>query len=280
MTFPVYFHVFGQAIHPHLALELMAYAAGSQLYFALRRRARRAGGDVLEAETNLWLIVGCVVGALIGSKCLAWAESIREYWPHRADPRAWLGGKTIVGGLLGGTLAVEWIKRRNGIATRTGDLFALPLAAGIAIGRVGCFFGGLGDLTYGGATALPWGIDFGDGIRRHPTQLYEIAAMAVLAFAIRALARRPHRTGGLFRLFLTAYLAWRFAIDFLKPEPRWLGLTTIQWTCLAALGFYCRDMIHLLRLARPNGAQAWANESAPISSTTSPSPSARSVSAK
>jgi prolipoprotein diacylglyceryltransferase len=273
--FPLEIPLGRYTLNAHVIFESLAYFAAFRLYLYQRRR-----GDPIPDNTRLTIVVAAALGAALGSKILAWFEDPAATFAHLSNPLTLMAGKTIVGGLLGGTLAVEWIKRRNGIATRTGDLFALPLAAGIAIGRVGCFFGGLGDLTYGGATALPWGIDFGDGIRRHPTQLYEIAAMAVLAFAIRALARRPHRTGGLFRLFLTAYLAWRFAIDFLKPEPRWLGLTTIQWTCLAALGFYCRDMIHLLRLARPNGAQAWANESAPISSTTSPSPSARSVSAK
>ena len=55
----------------------------------------------------------------------------------------------------------------------TGDLLALPLVLGIAIGRIGCFLSGLEDQSYGVATALPWGVDFGDGVARHPTQLYE-----------------------------------------------------------------------------------------------------------
>lgn len=62
----------------------------------------------------------------------------------------------------------------------TGDLYAIPLALGIAIGRVGCFLTGLPDNTYGTATALPWGINFGDGIPRHPTQLYEVLFLLLL----------------------------------------------------------------------------------------------------
>ena len=157
-----------------------------------------------------------------------------------------LGGKTIVGALLGGTFAVEWAKARMGVQRRTGDLFALPLVAGIAIGRIGCFLAGLRDHTYGTPTALPWGVDFGDGIRRHPTQLYEVAAMLALGWLLWRLGRQPHREGDLFRAFLTLYMAWRLAVDFLKPEPRLAGLTAIQWCAAAALAWYWRDIAALV----------------------------------
>ena len=71
MTFPVTFHVLGHVVSAHLVLELAGYTAGSQLYFYLRRRAGRSaalGGASakLPIEQNLWLIVGCVFGALVG----------------------------------------------------------------------------------------------------------------------------------------------------------------------------------------------------------------------
>ncbi len=56
-----------------------------------------------------------------------------------------LSGKTIIGALLGGTLAVELARRHLGIRRRTGDLFALPITIGIAIGRIGCFLAGKQD---------------------------------------------------------------------------------------------------------------------------------------
>ncbi len=48
------------------------------------------------------------------------------------------------------------MKRIAGIRSRTGDLFAVPLCVGIAIGRIGCFLAGLADDTYGKPTSLPW----------------------------------------------------------------------------------------------------------------------------
>jgi len=55
---------------------------------------------------------------------------------------------------------------------------ALPchFAVGVAVGRIGLLFSqGIDDFTYGTPTALPWAHDFGDGVPRHPVQLYESA---------------------------------------------------------------------------------------------------------
>ncbi|HTG16849.1 MAG TPA: prolipoprotein diacylglyceryl transferase family protein, partial [Blastocatellia bacterium] len=148
-------------------------------------------------------------------------------------------------------IAVEWTKRRLGIHRRTGDLFAIPLCIGIAIGRIGCFLSGLSDDTYGVETTLPWGIDFGDGIRRHPVQLYEIAWLCVLATWLGWLARKPHREGDLFKGFMVGYFGFRLAIDFLKPGVAFAWLTSIQWACVIMLLYYCRDLPYLFARKEP-----------------------------
>src|ERR1051325_757009 len=79
MTFPVMFHLFGRNVHPHLVLELLAYTIGFQLFLLLRRKKSVVAGNAssrsLPLETMSWIIVGCVFGALFGSKILAWIES-------------------------------------------------------------------------------------------------------------------------------------------------------------------------------------------------------------
>jgi len=232
MTFPVYVNVFGLHLHPHALFELLAYTCGFQLYLFLRRRWSRAA---VPLETNLWLIVGCVFGALVGAKLLAWLESPLHYWENRANLSALLGGKTIVGGLLGGWVGVEIAKRRLHVTHSTGDVYVFPLILGMCLGRVGCFLTGLADHTYGVHTSLPWAVDFGDGAR-HPTQLYEIAFLLVLGALIALRMRRPYENGSLFRLFMLGYLAFRFAVEFIKPvyDP-YLGLSMIQLACLAGM---------------------------------------------
>src|SRR5215471_20064878 len=153
--------------------------------FALYRALRRRGGDALADDRRWTIVTAAAIGAALGSVALAWLQHALDSPATTHEALSGWGGKTIVGGLAGGTLAVEAVKRRLGETRRTGDLFVLPLALGIAVGRVGCFLAGLGDHTEGGPTSLPWGIDFGDGIRRHPTTLYEIVALGAPAAVIR-----------------------------------------------------------------------------------------------
>lgn len=235
MTFPVYLDLFGLRLHPHLAFEALGYALGARLYFRNRRLSPPSAA--LPIESTLWLLVGCVFGAWAGSKLLAWVESPHYYWPQRGDPAVWLGGKTIVGGLLGGWAGIEIAKKRLGLTSSTGDLFVWPLAAGTAIGRLGCFFTGLSDHTYGIATRLPWGVDFGDGLARHPTQLYESAFALLLAATLQLAARgRSLPSGARFRLYYAGYFAFRFLVEFLKPrETPLAGLSAIQFACLAGI---------------------------------------------
>jgi prolipoprotein diacylglyceryltransferase len=233
MTFPHYFEVFGWRIHPHPVLESLGYFVGARVYFVQRRRSIQ---PPLPIETNLWLLVGAIFGAWAGSKLLAWAESPHFYLPAlRTDPTALLGGKTIVGGLLGGWAGVEAAKSRLGLTASTGDNFVWPLALGTAIGRIGCFLTGLSDHTYGLATTLPWGVNFGDGLARHPTQLYESLFVLLLATVVWLAGRnRPWPPGARFRLYFAGYFVFRFFVEFIKPrETPLFGLSAIQFASLA-----------------------------------------------
>ena len=141
---------------------------------------------------------------------------------------------------------MELIKRRSGIRQRTGDLFAVPLAVGIAIGRVGCFLAGTQDDTFGLPTSVPWGMDLGDGVRRHPVQLYEVAAMILLAVLLTRVRGPRFAAGDRYRIFLFAYCCWRLLIDFLKPAPRFANLSTLQWACAAAALWYAKDIWRII----------------------------------
>ena len=234
LDFPVYFNFFGHRLHPHPVLEIVAYSAGFQLYLLLRKRWPNAA---VSLEKNMWIVVGCVFGALVGSKCLALLESFQHYRQHLGDPRVWLGGKTIVGGLLGGWAGVEIAKRRLGVRHSTGDAFVFPIILGMCVGRVGCFLTGLDDHTHGTHSSLPWAVDFGDG-PRHPTQLYEVVFLLIVGAALFTWSRKPRPNGQVFRLFMLGYLAFRFAVEFIKPrETPVMNLSAIQVASL--IGVAC-----------------------------------------
>ena len=222
--------------HPawHPVFETAAYVSA----YAVFRFNKEHQGDVI-AESQRWTVLAAAaVGALLGSRILGiagqWPKVEAAWQAHRMFSLLFAsGGKTIVGGLLGGWFAVEMVKRLSGIRRRTGDLFALPLCIGIAVGRIGCFIAGLADDTYGKPSNLPWAVNLGDGIGRQPVQIYEILFLIVLGFMVST--RRPLPEGARFRIFLGGYLAWRFFEDFLKPQPLIYGMNLIQWSCLGAI---------------------------------------------
>ncbi len=219
----------------HSAFAYAGMALGAAMWRATLRRQQRGGAL---APGNFGVLVGLLIGAALGNKGVFLVERpdiAQAFW--QSGTLIW-PGQSIVGGLLGGLIGVEIAKKLTGQTRSTGDAMVLPIAVGLSIGRIGCFLAGLHDDTYGLPTTLPWGVDFGDGLPRHPTQLYEIVLVLALGLALRR-ARFP--TPGLtFKLFLSSYLLWRFAVEFLKPVPVAypLGLSGIQWTCLVALIVY------------------------------------------
>jgi prolipoprotein diacylglyceryltransferase len=215
-------------------METLAYASG----YAVFRWLRARHGDVVDEPRRWTMLAAAAVGALIGSRLLGIAEqwpTVMEAWKSGRFLELLLapGGKTIVGGLLGGWMGVVAVKKMTGFQRRAGDLFAVPLCVGIAVGRVGCLLAGLADDTYGKPTTLPWAVNLGDGIGRHPVQVYEIFFLTILGVVVSRRAKLPD--GARFRIFLGSYLSWRMLIDFWKPQPLIGAMNLIQWSCLTGI---------------------------------------------
>jgi phosphatidylglycerol---prolipoprotein diacylglyceryl transferase len=98
--------------------------------------------------------------------------------------------------------------------------------------------------------SLPWGVDFGDGIARHPTQLYEVIVLAGLGAVLISRARIPATTGDRFKLFMVVYLGFRLLVEFIKPVVRLGGLSAIQWVCLAMVAYYAPHVSRLVTEVR------------------------------
>ncbi len=165
---------------------------------------------------RLYIAAACL-GATIG----AYLAGSANLWLTGIDGL----GRSIEGALAGAIIAIEALKWRTGVEGSTGLRFVAPLAAAIAVGRLGCFFAGLDDMTYGTPTTMPWGIDFGDGVPRHPVQLYEAATMAIFLGVFVLLLRQGgeslRRTG--FYAFVAVYAVQRFGWEFLKPYATVIG---------------------------------------------------------
>jgi phosphatidylglycerol---prolipoprotein diacylglyceryl transferase len=243
VEFPVYLTIGAIKLHPHPVFESIAY------FVAFRLALRRFRQNSIASEQRGIIIAGGLIGGILGAKILAILQHADLLFTNNFS--GWgillVGGKTIVGALLGATFGVEVTKKLLKIKTATGDVFAYPLIIGTAIGRIGCFLTGLSDRTYGNATSLPWGIDFGDRILRHPTQLYEIIFMLGLLIYLRYRERKPMLPGDLFRFYSICYFSFRWAIDFIKPDFHpLLGMSAIQIACLMGVLYHRKAIDRLI----------------------------------
>jgi phosphatidylglycerol---prolipoprotein diacylglyceryl transferase len=241
----------------HTVFEALAYAIGFRAF--LWTRQRLAPTAFRHDDHVVWVGVGAIVGAALGAKLSFWLDDPLTAFAGFPDPRHLLEGKSIIGALLGGLLGVELAKKIAGVDNSTGDAFVLPLTLGMCIGRIGCFLAGLGDHTYGVVTTLPWGVDFGDGLPRHPTQLYEIVFLLAQYALIHGRREALPHPGDRFRAFMIGYLLFRLLIEFIKPTfyiyPG--GLSGLQWLCVAGLLYYARDIPRILRALFTRGSEAW-----------------------
>jgi phosphatidylglycerol:prolipoprotein diacylglycerol transferase len=141
--------ILGYKTNPHLILEYLAFFISYRYYIFLRKKST----DVITSNNRLSIIAGAIFGALIGSRLVGFLEQpifemTMEHFIYL------LNVKTIMGGLFGGLLGVEFIKWIIDEKESSGDLFTLPIIAGIFIGRIGCFLTGINEFTYGSETTF------------------------------------------------------------------------------------------------------------------------------
>jgi phosphatidylglycerol---prolipoprotein diacylglyceryl transferase len=174
----------------HLGFDLLAWASGAAISVGLYRWRLKAAASEIAAKTDGGYFVALVLGAAPGAWLAGSANSLREHAPALSH--------SVAGALMGAIIGVEVYKALRGVKGSTGGVFVGSFALGLVIGRLGCFFAGLADDTFGSPTGLPWAVDLGDGIG---------------AWAMRR---------GFYVLCLW-YGAQRFVWEFLKPYPRLIG---------------------------------------------------------
>jgi len=216
----------------HLLFDLLAWAGGAALGYGLYRWRLRAATERLARSTDGGYFLALIVGAAPGAWLAGSLNSLREHAPALSH--------SVAGALVGAIVGVEIYKALRGLKVSTGGVFVGSFSFGVVIGRLGCLFSGLADDTYGSPTRLPWAVDLGDGIGRHPVQLYESFAMAgFLAVYLMALQRR--RAWALERGFY-AMCAWygaqRFVWEFFKPYPSLIGPFNLFHILCAGLVIY------------------------------------------
>lgn len=208
---------------------LLGFLTGAVvLLWAARQKKLATEGMALVAAAGF-------VGGMIGAKVTQFAfEGLAAGLPWWSifDPR--MGGRALLGGLVAGWLSVIAAKKYLGITRPTGDLFALALPAGEAVGRIGCYFNGC---CYGTRCEFPWAVDQ-HGALRHPAQLYTAITAAAIFLVLLRKRKALKVEGDLFKLYLLLFGATRFGLEFVRENNSfWLSLTPMQWFCLELVAY-------------------------------------------
>lgn len=201
--------------------------------------AKLAQRDGLPKERVYDLCLWMLLAGLVGSKILMLFTE-PEY---RSSPWQLLSldflrsGGVFYGGLIGAVLAGYFLMKRYKLPWwKTADACAPGIAIGNFFGRQGCFAAGC---CWGKPTNLPWGVQFSElgheitgvptDVHLHPTQLYESFAMLLVFFFLLWLHKRKRFDGQVLLVYALLYSVIRFAIEFVRDDPRGdiLGLTTL-----------------------------------------------------
>lgn len=210
-------------------------AAGVALAaWLLVREARRRGLDPQPMrDAPVWALVGGMIGGHLMHVLLYHPEEL-----HGLQILAFWDGLSSTGGVLGGTLAVVlWFAMHRRRFADYADVFALAVAPGWAVARVGCFT--VHDHP-GRLTTFPFAVAFPGGAR-HDLGLYDAILLGAITLVLYAMRRRlPDR---LLPLLALLYSVGRFLLDFLRAtdvayaDARYFGLTPAQYVCMALFAY-------------------------------------------
>ncbi len=251
-------NVFGFEFHPVInSYGFMLMMAFYSCYYFLNKDLKEMGYDSKLAAD---IVFAAAVGGILGSKIYYLIENLDRVI---ADPTGMIfsgAGLVFLGGLMGGTLGVTWVLKKNKLQWfKFADVVAPLLMLGYAIGRVGCLL--VGD-DYGKPTHLPWGISFPDGLPPstyrvfqtyypwinlegfdpgvltvHPTQIYETILGLGIFYFLYQKRKTVTVAGSLFFTYLIFAGSERFIIEFFRVNTKYLfGLSGSQLISICMIG--------------------------------------------
>jgi len=208
------------AVHWYGLMYLMAFALA---WWLGRWRIRRGGSTLTTRDLEdviFYGVLGVVVGGRLGYTLF---YQPGYYLAHPVEVLyLWQGGMAFHGGLLGVLAALAWWARRRRLRfLAVGDQIAPLIPLGLALVMSSMVFA-----------------QAGDGLARHPSQLYQAGLEGVALFVlVWVFARKTRPVGQVSAVFLLGYGVFRFAAEFAREPDDFLGLLAAglsmgQWLSL------------------------------------------------
>jgi len=188
------------------------------VHLAKKRQLNLTKDDV--SDFLLYEIIGTIAGARL---FYVLAYNLKFYLANPLQIFAiWQGGLSFHGGLLGAIIAAIIFCRKKKINFYDlADITVIPLALGLALGRIGNFTNGE---LFGRITNVPWAVKFPDAEGfRHPSQIYESLKNLFIFSVLWHAKNMKLPKGFLFWLFITLYSFLRFVVEFFREPDMQLG---------------------------------------------------------
>lgn len=201
-------------------------------------RARQPGSGWSEQQVSdliFWGAVGVIAGGRMGYVLFYHFDYFLQnpLWLFAV----WEGGMSFHGGFIGVVVVLWLFARRHGKSFfALADFIAPLIPIGLGAGRLGNFIGGE---LWGRVTDQTWGVIFpaaGDGLARHPSQLYQMLLEGVLLFVVLWwFSSRPRPTMAVAGLFVLLYGVFRIIVEFFREPDAHLGLVAFDWLSMGQL---------------------------------------------
>jgi phosphatidylglycerol---prolipoprotein diacylglyceryl transferase len=215
---PILLKFFGVSIYGYGMMIAVGIIAAILL---LNYRAQKRGYD---EDSILNMAILAVVLGVVGGKLLYIIIELKEIIADPSLLKDLGSGFVIYGSIIGGALGVYYYsKRKQWKLLNIFDLVipSLPLAQGF--GRIGCFLAGC---CYGRPTDSFLGVSFKEGslgpidVHVYPTQVFSSIFDFALALFLLLYDRKERKSGRTFSLYLIIYSIGRFAVEFIRDDPR------------------------------------------------------------
>lgn len=215
---PVIFHVGPLSIRWYGVLFATSFLIGFKIIQWIYRREGRSEDEL--DSLFIYMFFGVLIGARLGH-CLFYDPVY--YLSHPVEIlEIWEGGLASHGGAIGILTALYIYTRKSGRPSYLWllDRIVLPVALAGSFIRIGNFFN---SEILGLPTTRSWAVVFDrvDAIPRHPVQLYEALAYAIIFVVLVLMYRRSGNAGKkglLLGVFLILVFFARFLLEFLKTR--------------------------------------------------------------
>lgn len=256
-----FFNIFGYQVPTFGMLMVAAALVAWAIISILSKKS-----NYIKRSDGFYAYLFGICGAFVGAAALRPITKIFEIliFSDRYDISSFqdlmgilFGEIVFYGGFLGGLVAILIYCRKFKVDTfRLFDIFAPAVAAGHAIGRIGCLLGGC---CYGieVSNSHPFAIIYPSvsqgapaGVALLAVPLMEAVFLLVLAVVLVFLVLKLKKVGYVTTLYLLAYSAWRFIIEFFRGDVARGGVGFLSTSQIISVFIFISGIVYFLRIKR------------------------------